>query len=40
MTFWEFGAAIQAWTKANSPAEEKVTSLSDEEHDALMAQHA
>lgn len=40
MTFWEFGVATQAWAKANGTGEEPVVSLSDDEHDALMAKHA
>lgn len=40
MTFWEFGVATQAWAKVNGTCEEPVISLSDDDHDALMAKHA
>lgn len=40
MTFWEFGAAVQGWAKANGSAEEKPASLSEQEHDALMEKYA
>lgn len=40
MTFWEFGAAVQGWAKANSSEESQAASLSEDEHDALMAKYA
>ena len=37
-SFWEFGAAVSGWAKANG-ADEKPESLSEEEHDRLMAKY-
>lgn len=38
-SLWEFAAATQGWNKANG-GESKPKSLSDEEHDRLMAKYA
>lgn len=38
-SLWEFGAAVQGWSKANG-GETKAKSLSEDEHDALMAKYA
>lgn len=40
MSLWEFAAAASGWAKVNGGEAEKPSSLSDEEHDALMARHA
>lgn len=40
MTFWEFGAAVHSWAKANGASDDKPASLTEEEHDALMAKYA
>lgn len=40
MTFWEFAAAVQGWAKANSVGDETQSSLTEAEHDALMAKYA
>ena len=37
-SLWEFGAAVNGWNKANG-GEVKADSLSEEEHDALMAKY-
>lgn len=38
-SLWEFGAAVNGWNTANG-GESKPESLSDDEHDALMAKYA
>lgn len=37
-SLWEFAAAVQGWSKANG-GESKPASLSEDEHDELMAKH-
>lgn len=39
MSLWEFGAAAEGWMKANSPEPTKASSLSEDDHDALMAKY-
>ncbi len=39
MSLWEFGAAVEGWSKAHG-GEEKPESMSEAEHDALMAKYA
>lgn len=38
-SLWEFGAAVNGWSKANG-GESKPDAMSEQEHDALMAKHA
>ena len=40
MTFWEFAAVVQGWARANSSGDDKPSSLSEQEHDELMAKYA
>ena len=39
MSLWEFTACTEGWVAAHSPEEQKASSLSEEEHDALMAKY-
>lgn len=38
-SLWEFGAAVGGWSKANG-GESKPESLTEAEHDELMAKYA
>lgn len=38
MSFWEFAAAVEGWSKANG-GESKPDAPSEEEHDRLMAKY-
>lgn len=38
-SLWEFGAAVLGWSTANG-VERKPQSLSEDQHDALMAKYA
>lgn len=36
MSLWEFAASADGWAAAHSPEEQTASSLSEDEHDALM----
>lgn len=40
LSLWEFGAAVDGWAKANNPEPQQASSLSEEDHDALMAKYS
>lgn len=40
MSLWQFAAAATGWARVNGVTEEKPASLSEAEHDALMAKYA
>jgi len=40
LSLWEFAMAVDGWRRANSPEEPASPSLSEAEHDALMAKYS